>query len=145
MKSALVLLEIDADDQCCAFAENFARAAQEGACLVRIEIADGRARKEADFRHVLDFGRQLERFGEIGRHRIDREVGKILAQGAGLSVEKIAGNIHRHISAEGAFIQQQADLGCCACAEFDQRCAGGIVAAISEPRSRRMRSSVRVG
>src|SRR6478672_4775600 len=49
------------------------------------------------------------------------EPGKILAQGASLRVEEVAGNVDRDIGAEIAALQQQADLGGGAGAEFHQR------------------------
>ncbi len=77
--------------------------------------------KNPTFGIAGDRVRQCERRGEIGRDRIDVETGEILAQGVGLRFQEIAGNIHRNVGAEGAFVQQQPDLGGRAGAEFHQR------------------------
>ena len=127
---------------CAPWPENLAGAAQEGAGLVRLEIAERRAREKSDLRHRRDGVGQRERRGEIRRHRIDVERGEILAQRVGLRVEEIAGNIHRHVGAEGAFVQQQPHLGGGAGAEFDQRGAfrddgGDLAAAVAQDRRAR--------
>ena len=88
---------------------------------------------------------QGKRRGKIRRDRIDAEIGEILAQGARLRVQEVAGNIDRDIGAEIAALQQQADLGGGAGAEFHQRGALGMMETISSPRPRKMPSSVRVG
>ena len=54
-------------------AEHAAGMAQERRGLVRLEIADGRAGKEADARQARDRARQPERLGEIGRDRQHRK------------------------------------------------------------------------
>lgn len=58
---ALVLFEVGADDHLRAAAEDGAGAPQEGLRLVRLEIANGRAREEADLGHGGDGVRQFER------------------------------------------------------------------------------------
>ena len=52
IQDAFVLFEVDADDHLRAFAQDLARAAQEGAGLVRFEIAKRRARKESNLGHT---------------------------------------------------------------------------------------------
>ena len=121
IQHALVLFEIDADHHLRIFSQNVAGAAQETAGLMRFEIPQRRPREKSHLRHRLDRVRQCERRGEVGRDRIDVEIGEILAQGVGLRFEEIAGNIHRNVGAERAFVQQQPDLGGGAGAEFHQR------------------------
>ena len=53
-----VLHQIDADHEQRALAQHAAGMAQEFARFVRLEIADGRSRKEADPRQRSDRGRQ---------------------------------------------------------------------------------------
>ncbi len=125
VKHALVLFEIGADDHLRALAQDIAGAAQEGAGLMRLEIADGRARKEADLRHARDLRRQREWRGEVGGNGIDGKIGEIPAQAVGLRIEEFAGYIDGDVGRERALLQQQADLGGCARAEFDQRRAVG--------------------
>ena len=89
VQQALVLLQIDAEDHQRAVAENGARAAQEGAGLVRLEIADASSPgKKPTFGMSLTSARQLERRGEVGRHRMHREGGKILAQRVACALRK---------------------------------------------------------
>ena len=64
-----VLHQIDADDEGRAAAEDAAGVAQERRRLVRLEIADGRAREESGARQLRDRGRQIERLAEIGGDR----------------------------------------------------------------------------
>ena len=87
---------------------------------MRLEIAERRSREESDLGHPFDLGRQGKRCGEIGGNRINAKLGKILAQAAGLRVQEVAGNVDRDIGAEIAALQQQADLGGGAGAEFHQ-------------------------
>ena len=63
VEHALVLFEIDADDHLRAVAKNVAGAAQEGASLMRLEIAERRARKKSDLRH----GRRWRREARTAR------------------------------------------------------------------------------
>ena len=57
--------------------------AQERRRLVRLEIADGRAGKEADARRAATAGRQLERLREIGGRPAAPRAGKIAPQRRG--------------------------------------------------------------
>ena len=89
--------------------------------LVRLEIADGRARKESDLRQCADFSRRGEGFCEIGRDRMDLQRRKIGAQRARLRLQEVGGDVDRHVSCDIAALEQQANLGRRARAELDQR------------------------
>ncbi len=88
---------------------------------MRLEIPERRPGKNPTFGIACDRIRQCERRGEVGRDRIDVEIGEIPAQGVGLRFQEITGNIDRYVGAEGAFVQQQPDFGGRAGAEFHQR------------------------
>ncbi len=120
IQHALVLFEVDADHHLRAFAQDLAGAAQERAGFVRFEISKRRSREKSDLRHRPHRVGQGEWRGKIRRDRIDIESGEILAQGVGLGFEEITGNIHGHVGAKRAFVQQQPDLGGRAGAEFHQ-------------------------
>jgi len=62
--------------------------------------------------------------GEIRRQRINRQIGKIAVQFAGLGQQKIRGNIHRDISAKCPLFQQNAGFCGRARAEFNE---GGVL------------------
>src|SRR5215471_21826844 len=61
VEQALVLFEIGADDHLSALSQNVARAAQEAAGFMRLEISDRRSRKEADLRRTCNLVREPER------------------------------------------------------------------------------------
>ena len=63
--------------------------AQERRGVVRLEIADGRAGKEAGPRQTGDCRRQTERLGEIGRDRQHREA-RIVARSSAASCASIS-------------------------------------------------------
>src|SRR5881275_2968754 len=107
---ALIFFQIDTDDHLRAVTYDAAGATQEGASLVRFEIAKRRAREESDLRQAGSGGRKRERRREIRGHWGDREGWKILAQRVRLRPDEIAGNIDRDIGADGAVLQQQPDF-----------------------------------
>ena len=67
---AAVLVQVGADNQYRAAAENLRGMAQESGGLMRLEIADGRAGKKSDARGRHG-RRQFERLGEIRRRPAD--------------------------------------------------------------------------
>ena len=78
VQHAFVLFEIDANDHTGIMAQNIARAAQECAGFMRLEISERRSWKKPDLWHCSDRLRQRERRGKIRRNRIDGETGKVL-------------------------------------------------------------------
>ena len=105
IQHTFVFFEIDADHHLRTLVKDLAGAAHEAASFMRFEISERRSREEADLRLRLDLVGQGEGRGKIGRHRIDVERGEIPAQRVGLGFQEFAGNIHRHVGAEFAFVQ----------------------------------------
>ena len=116
-----VLDQIDADDEDRARAQRVGGMAQEFRRFMRLEIADGRARKEADPRQRRDRRRNFESLREIGDDRMHRQAREIAPQLRRLVLQKVAGNVDRHIGLDrrrGA--EQDARLAARAGAELDQ-------------------------
>ena len=125
IKNVRRLFQIDADDQHRPGAQYAAGAAHERACLMRLEVADGRARKEARARHGSDLAGQFGHGGEVRHHRNDGQVRKIAAQPRCVLAEKIAGDVDRNIGFDACRgPQQDARFAARTAAEFDQR--GGL-------------------
>ena len=78
---------------------------------MRLEIADGRAREEADLGQARDCVGELERGGEVRCDRMDGERGKVATQNIRLAFNELAGNIDRHVSCHSAAIEQEPHLG----------------------------------
>src|SRR6266576_1647256 len=107
VQHAYVLFEVYADHHLRVSSENVARAAQEAAGFMRLEISKRRSREKAHLRHRGDGVGKRKRRGEIRRERVDVERWKILAQGNGLGFEEVAGNVHGNVGAKRALLQQQ--------------------------------------
>ena len=93
---------------------------------MRLEIADGRAGKEAGARKRRDLAGKLERLAEIGIDRDDAQLREFAPQAVRLVVQELGGNIHRHVGGQvRRGTQQDRSLGGRAAAELDQRAALG--------------------
>ena len=116
-----LLLQIDANDQNAGRPENSAGMPQEGVGLVRLEIADRRAREKTHMGQARNSCRQVERFGKVRADRQHVQARKIGAQGGCFLLQHLRRNIDRHIGREpqrGA--EQDADLCGRAATELDQ-------------------------
>ena len=113
--------QVDADHQHRAGPKNGAGMAQKFGRLIWLEIADGRAREEPHPRPHGDRRRNLEALREVGDHRMHGKVRKIAPQLRRVLLQKIAGNIDRHI---GLHRRRGAEQDACfparTRAEFDQ-------------------------
>ena len=95
--------------------------AQEFRRFMRLEIADGRARKEADPRQRRDRGRNFKCAREVGDDGMHGQAREIAPQLRRLALQKVAGNVDGHIGLDrrrGA--KQDARLAARTGAEFDQ-------------------------
>ena len=113
--------EIDADDEQRSRPEHARGVAQKLRRLVRLEIADGRAGKEADPPHARKRSRQLGDRGEIGGDRVDGEPRQIAAQLRRFLLQILARNVDRHIGFDRRRrIDENARLAARSGAELDQ-------------------------
>ena len=119
--------EIDADDERRAAPEDARGIAQETGRLMRLEIADGRAREKADARgRFLGFRRQREACRDVGLDRQHLQFGEVGAQFGRLALDHLAADVDRHIGRElRRRAQQDARFLGGAGAELDQRRAFG--------------------
>ena len=93
--------QIDADDQRRARAQDAAGIAQERRRFVRLEIADGGARKEANpHGRGLRRLRQRELLGDVRGHRQHLQTREIRPQLERLLLDHLAADIDRHVSGE---------------------------------------------
>ena len=99
--------------------------AQEGGGGMRLEIADGRSREEADTRLRSGTTRQPERLGEVGLDRqhgqpriVASQLGRLLQQHLGRNVDRNIGGDRRRR------LEQHPRLAGRTGAEFDQRRVG---------------------
>ena len=120
-----VLLRVNADDQAAAGLHEAGGVAQENVRRRRIEIADAGAGKERHPGQTRRRCRQLEGACEIGAGGIHGKVRIVVEHGAGGGHQVIFGNVHGHIGARAAGVQQNANLGAAAAAVLHQAAAGG--------------------
>ena len=147
LQNLRVLHQIDADDEGRAAAEDAAGVAQERRRLVRLEIADGRAREKPDPRHDLRGVGQFERLGEVGRDRQHRELGIFAAQLRHLLLQELRRNLDRHIGRE-RLARADSTIRVLVLEPLPNSTSaapGGISAAMSPACSLRMPISQRVG
>ena len=98
--------------------------AHEIARFMRLEIADGGAGKKPDPRQGRNAGWQVEFFGEIRDHGLDRQARKIAAELGYVLLQEISGNIDRNIGFHRRRrAEQDPRFAARAGAEFDQRTA----------------------
>ena len=80
-----ILFQVHADQQLAAGTHEPGDGCQQPGCLRVRKIADGRSRKEADAFGVFASFHSLnrKRFGEVGDHRPDGQVGKLPGEFSG--------------------------------------------------------------
>ncbi len=117
-----VLDEIDADDEGCPRAQHAPGVPQERGRVLRLEVADGRAREKAGPRQAHDRAREPERARKVRGDWQDAQARPIMLQLPGLLPQHLGGNVDRHIGIDRRRrVQQDAHLASRAAAELDER------------------------
>ena len=116
-----VLFQIDADDEAAIRSKRARHACQELGRLCRRQIADGRARKEADFRSRAQIEGIDHLVGEIAEDRMDVERWKARLEPLLRPGERGIGDIDRNVGSEiEHFGKQELGLAARTGAEFDE-------------------------
>jgi hypothetical protein len=126
IEDGAVLRQVDAHDEDRSRAEGAAGIAQERARLVRLEIADGRAREEAGARQRRDLRRNVEGLAEIRVDRQHRQLGKLAPQRRRFLLQHFRRDIDRQVGRHmGRGTEHDRSLGLRPAAELDERAAVG--------------------